>query len=77
MDDENGESMEPREQREEVPLIGLRERWLETERSRELIQETRGSILERTICYSFIRKEDDVDGRASMTKDEERVLRGG
>jgi len=24
-----------------------------------------------------IRKEDDVDGRASATKDEERVLRGG
>ena len=24
-----------------------------------------------------IRKEDDVDGRASVTKDEERVLRGG
>ena len=26
---------------------------------------------------SVIRKEDDVDGRASVTKDEERVLRGG
>ena len=26
---------------------------------------------------SIIRKEDDVDGRASVTKDEERVLRGG
>ena len=25
----------------------------------------------------FIRREDDVDGRASVTKDEERVLRGG
>ena len=24
-----------------------------------------------------IRREDDVDGRASVTKDEERVLRGG
>jgi len=26
---------------------------------------------------SVIRREDDVDGRASVTKDEERVLRGG
>jgi len=26
---------------------------------------------------SVIRKEDDVDGRASVTKDEERVLQGG
>ena len=26
---------------------------------------------------SVIRKEDDVDGRASVTRDEERVLRGG
>jgi len=43
--------------------------------SRELIQETRGSILEGTICYSVIRREDDVDGRASVTK--KRVLRGG
>jgi len=54
-----------------------------------LIPETRGSILEGTICYSFlvytsylkersvIRKEDDVAGRASVTKNEERVLRGG
>jgi len=25
----------------------------------------------------LFRKEDDVDGRASVTKDEERVLRGG
>jgi len=25
----------------------------------------------------FIRGEDDVDGRVSVTKDEERVLRGG
>jgi len=35
--------------------------WLK-EGSRELMPETR---------------EDDVDGRASVTKDEERVLRGG
>ena len=26
---------------------------------------------------SVIRREDDVDGRASVTKDKERVLRGG
>jgi len=50
MDDENGESMEPME---EVPFIGLGESemdgaWL-TEGSRP---ETRGSILEGTICYS-------------------------
>jgi len=40
------------------------------ERSRELMK---GSILKLTV----IRREDDVDGRASVTKDEERVLRGG
>ena len=54
MDDESGESMEPME---EVPLIQLDEAELEisawlTEGSRELIPETRGSILEGTICYS-------------------------
>jgi len=47
-----------------------------TEGSRELIPETRGSILEGKEL-SVIRREDDVDGRASVTKDEERVLRGG
>ena len=36
---------------EEVPLNKLGEAEL-TERSRELIPETRGSILEGTICYS-------------------------
>jgi len=47
-DDETGESMEPIE---EVPLVGLGESELErlvrgsTEGSRELIPETRGSIL--------------------------------
>jgi len=45
--------------------------WL-TEASRELVPETRGSKEQ-----SVIRREDDVDGRASVTKDEERVLRGG
>ena len=54
MDNESGESMEPMEQ---VPLIQLVEAELErlvwlTEGSRELIPETRGSILEGTICYS-------------------------
>jgi len=57
MDDESGESMEPKE---EVPLIQLGKAELETgeisawlmEGSRELIAETRGSILEGTICYS-------------------------
>jgi len=42
-----------------------------TERNRELIPETRGSILKER-C-----RKDDVDGRASVTKDEEGVLRGG
>jgi len=27
--------------------------------------------------YTVIHREDDVDGRASVTKDKERVLRGG
>ena len=55
MDDESGESMEPME---EVPLKELGETELERlvrgwrERSRELIPETRGSMLEGTICYS-------------------------
>ena len=75
MDDENGVSLEPME---EVPFIGLGESemdgaWL-TEGSRELVPETRGSILEGTIC---IRREDDVDRRVSVTKDDERVLLGG
>ena len=57
-DDESGESMEPME---EVPLIGLAESEMEiiiawmTDRSRELIPETRRSILEgnadAVICY--------------------------
>ena len=47
MDDESGESMEPMK---EVPLIQLGK--AELEGSRELIPETRGSILEGTICYS-------------------------
>jgi len=77
MDAESGESMELME---EVPLKELGESELEisawlTERSRELIPETRGSIPERKE-RSVIRRKDDVDGRASVTKGEERVLRG-
>ena len=53
MDDESGESMELME---EVPLEELGEAELERlvrgEGSRELIPETKGSILEGTICYS-------------------------
>jgi len=45
-----------------------------TERSRELIPE-RGEEYWKE--RSVIRKEDDVEGRASVTKNEERVLRGG
>jgi len=47
-----------------------------TKRSWELIPETT-----RSIAYwkerSVIRREDDVDGRASVTRDDERLLRGG
>ena len=42
--------------------------------SRELIPETREAYWKER---SLIRREDNVDGRASVTKDEERVLRGG
>jgi len=44
------------------------------ERSRELIPDTREAYWKERFV---IPKEDDVDGRASVTKDEERVLRGG
>jgi len=54
IDDESGESLEPME---EVPLKELGESKLENawlmDRSRDLMTETRGSILERTICYSY------------------------
>jgi len=56
MDDESGESMELME---EMPLKEMGEAELErlvhaglTEGGRELIPETRGSVLEGTICYS-------------------------
>jgi len=44
-----------------------------TKRQRELIPETRWSITEER---SVIFKEDDEGGRAKVTTDEERVLRG-
>ena len=72
MVDESGESMEPME---EVPLKELGESELE-----KLVRGWRreaGSWFQRTERErSVIRREDDVDGRASVTKDEERVLRG-
>ena len=70
VDDESGESMEPMQ---EVPLKALGESELE-----RLVRGWRreaGSWFQKE--RSVIRKEDDVDGRASVTKDEERVLRGG
>jgi len=53
MDDESSESMELMD---EVPLKGLGDAELEirawlAKRSRELIPETRGNMLEGTICY--------------------------
>ena len=77
MGDENGELMELME---EVPLKELGDAKLE-----RLVRGRRreaGSWFQRRgEAYwkerSVIRREDDVDGRASVTKDEERVLRGG
>jgi len=77
MDDESGESMEPME---EVPLIGLGESELERLVSgwrREAVSwfQRRGEAYWKE--RSVIRREDDVDGWASMTKDQERMLRRG
>ena len=77
MDDESGESMELME---EVPLVQLSE--AELERLVRGWRREAGSWFQRRgEAYwkerSVIRSEDDVDGRASLTKDEERVLRGG
>ena len=78
MDDEGGESMEPVE---EVPLkeeLGDAEleSWLRGWR-----REAGSWFQRRGEAYwkerSVICREDDVDGRASVTKDEEQVLRGG
>ena len=77
MDDECSESMELVE---EVPLKELGE--LEFERLVRGWRREGGSWFQRRgEAYwkerFVIRREDDVDGRASVTKDEERVLRGG
>ena len=80
MDDESGESMEPME---EVPLIGLDESELERlvrgwrKEAESWFQRRREAHWKK---QHVIRREDDVDdvdGRASVTQDEERVLRGG
>ena len=77
MDDKSGESMKLME---EVPLEELGE--AELERLMRGWRRGAGSWFQRRgEAYwkerSVIRKEDDVDGRASVTKDEESVLRGG
>jgi len=75
VNDESGESMEPMEK---VPELG------ESELERPVRGWRRGtgsSFQRRGEAYwkerSVIHREDDVDGRASVTKDEEGVLRGG
>ena len=55
-----------------------RDRWVEmrlTEKTGKLIPETIGEAYRKE--RSVTRKEDDVGGRARVTRDEERVLRGG
>jgi len=77
MDDERGESMELMEE------VSLKERRnAELERLVCGWRREAGSWFQRRgEAYwkerSVIRKEDDVDGRARVTKVEERVLRGG
>ena len=77
MDDESGELMELME---EVPLNELGDAKLER-LVRDWRREAGSWFQRRGEAYwkerSVIRREDDVDGRASVTKDEERVLRGG
>ena len=72
MDDESGESMGLME---EVPLKELGEAELER-LVRGWRREARSWFQRREEAYwkerSVIRREDDVDGRASVTKDEER-----
>ena len=77
MDDESGELMELME---EVPLKELGDAKLE--RSVHGCRREAGSWFQRRGQAYWkerfvIHREDDVDGRASVTKDEERVLRGG
>jgi len=50
-----------------LELIPCRDEGKNTENIREAYRKER----------SVIRRKDDVDGRASVTKDEQRVLRGG
>jgi len=78
MDDESDESVEPME---EVSLNELGESELErlvrgwrTEAGSWFQRREEAYWKERSV---ILREEDDVDGRASVTKDEERVLRGG
>jgi len=70
----SGESMQP--MGEGMVLVGLRESELRGWR-----REAGSWFQRRREAYwkerSVIRREDDVDGRASVTKDEQRVLRGG
>ena len=77
MDDESGEFMELVE---EVPLKELTDAKVER-LVRGWRREVGSWFQRRGEAYwkerSVIRREDDVDGRASVTKDEERVLRGG
>ena len=77
MNDESGESMEPME---EVPLKELGESELDR-LVRGWRREAGSWFQRRGEAYwkeqSDIRREDHVDARASVTKDEERVLRGG
>ena len=77
MDDESGELMEPMD---EVPLVGLGES--ESERLVRGWRREAGSWFQRWgEAYrkerSVIHREDDVDGRASVTKDEDRALQEG
>ena len=77
MDDESGEFMELVE---EVPLKELTD--AKVERLVRSWRREAGSWFQRRgEAYwkerSVIRREYDMDGRASVTKDEERVLRGG
>ena len=77
MDDESGELMELME---EVPIKELGDAKLE-KLVRGWRREARSWFQRRGEAYrkerSVIRREDDVDGWANVTKDEERVLRGG
>ena len=77
IDHEGGESMEPMEK---VPLKELGESEMER-LVRGWRREARRWFQRRGEAYwkerSIFRREDDVDGRASVTKDKKRVLWGG